>query len=71
VNVANQQGERPAMFHGMAMYVIDVPRKINLIPGLMFTIPLPDAALTLGLTAGSNMLALYQPRDPVLDERAP
>ena len=42
------------MFHGMVMNVIDVPRKINLIPELMFPIPpLPDAALTLGLAAGS------------------
>ena len=44
------------------MNVIDVPRKINFIPDLMFPIaPLSDASLTLGLAAGSNMFAFYQP----------
>ena len=53
------------------MNVIDVPRKINLIPDLMFPIPLlPNAALTLGLAAGTNVLVFCQPpRDPGLDER--
>ncbi len=59
------------MFYGIVMNVIDVPRKINLIPDLMFPIaPLPDAALTLGLAAGTNMLVFCQsPREPGLDER--
>ena len=59
------------MFYGIVMNVIDVPRKINLIPDLMFSIPpLPDAALTLGLAAGTNMLAFFQaPREPGLNER--
>ena len=50
------------------MNVIDVARKINLIPDLMYLIsPLPDASLTLGLAAGSNVLAFCQPqRDPAL-----
>ena len=53
------------------MNVIDVPCKINLIPDLMFPIPPPpDAALTLGLAAGTNMLAFYQPPGkPGFDER--
>jgi len=61
----------PAMFRGIVMNVIDVPRKINLIPDLMFPIlPLPDAALTLGLAADSNVLAFCQPPgEPGLDER--
>jgi hypothetical protein len=47
-----------------------VPRKIYLIPDLMFPIaPLPDTSLTLGLAAGSNLLAFCQPpREPGLDE---
>ena len=63
-----------AMFYGVAMNVIDVPRKINLIPNLIpnliFPIPPPpDAALTLGLAAGTNMLAFCQPPGkPGLDE---
>ena len=59
------------MFYGIVMDVIDVPRKINLIPDLMFPIPpLPDASLTLGLAAGTKMLAFYHPpREPCLDER--
>jgi hypothetical protein len=37
------------MFYGIEMNVIDVPRKINLIPDLMLPIPpLSDASLTLG-----------------------
>ncbi len=58
------------MFYGIVMDVIDVPRKINLVPDLMFPIPpLPDAALTLGLAAGSNVLVFCQPpREPGLDE---
>jgi hypothetical protein len=43
------------MFYGIVMNVRDVPRKIYLIPDLMFPIaPLPDTSLTLGLAAGSN-----------------
>ncbi len=59
------------MFYGIVMNVIEVPRKINLIPDLMFPIPpLPDASLTLGLAAGSNVLVFCQPpREPGLDER--
>jgi hypothetical protein len=59
------------MFYVIVMNVIDVPRKINLIPDLMFPIaPLPDASLTLGLAAGSSVLAFCQPpRVPGLDER--
>ncbi|MDO9448142.1 MAG: hypothetical protein Q7J20_09685 [Candidatus Nitrotoga sp.] len=35
-----------AMFYGIVMDVIDVPRKINLIPDLMFPIPpLPNDKL--------------------------
>jgi len=46
------------MVHGIVMNVIDVPREINLIPDLMFSIPpLPDASLTLGLAAGLNVFA--------------
>lgn len=61
----------PAMFYGIVMNVIDVPRKINLIPDLMFPIPsLSDSSLTLGLAAGTNVLAFYQPpQEPGLDER--
>jgi hypothetical protein len=60
-----------AMVHGIAMNVIDVLCKINLIPDLMFPIPpLPDASLTLGLAADSNVLAFYpSPREPGFDER--
>jgi len=51
------------MFHGMVMNVIDVPRKIDLIPDLVFPIPpLPDASLTLGLVADSNGLAFARRR---------
>ena len=63
------------MFYGVAMNVIDVPRKINLIPNLIpnliFPIPPPpDASLTLGLAAGSNMFAFCQPPGkPGFDER--
>ncbi len=59
------------MFHGIVMNVIDVPRKIYLIPDLMFPIaPLPDTSLTLGLAAGSNVLVFCQPpREAGLDER--
>jgi hypothetical protein len=59
------------MVHGLVMNVIDVPRKINLIPELMLSIPpLPDAALTLVLAASSNALAFCQPpREPGFDER--
>ena len=58
------------MFYGIEMNVVNVSRKINLIPDLMFPIaPLPDAPLTLGLAAGTNMLAFCQPpRKPGLDE---
>jgi hypothetical protein len=53
------------------MYVIDVPRKIDLIPDLMFPIaPLPDAALTLGLATDTNVLAFCRPpQEAGLDER--
>ena len=59
------------MFYGIEMNVVNLSRKINLIPDLMFSIaPLPDAALTLGLAAGTNMLVFCQPpREPCLDER--
>lgn len=43
------------------MNAIDVPRKIKLIPDLMLPIaPLPDASLTLGLAAGTSVLAFCQ-----------
>jgi hypothetical protein len=50
------------------MNVIDVPRKINLIPELIFPIPpLPDTLLTLGLAAGLNVLAFcLPPQNPAL-----
>jgi hypothetical protein len=59
------------MFYRILMNVIDVLCKINLISDLMFPIPpLPDASLTLGLAAGTNVLAFCQPpREPGLDER--
>ncbi|RFC34700.1 MAG: hypothetical protein DID90_2727554679 [Candidatus Nitrotoga sp. LAW] len=48
-----------------------MPRKINLIPDLMFPIPpLPNTPLSLVLTAGTNVFVFYQPpREPGLDER--
>jgi len=59
----------PAMVHEILLNVIDVPRKIKLIPDLMFPIP-PHASLTLGLAAGSNVFVFCQsPREPGLDER--
>ena len=46
----------PTKFYGIAMNVIDVPRKIYLLPDWIFPIPpLPEAPLTLGLAAGINM----------------
>lgn len=39
LNVANQQGEWPSHAYGIVMNVIDVSRKINLIPNLVFPIP--------------------------------
>ena len=56
------------MLYGTVMNVIYVPRKINLILDLMFPIsPLPDAALTLGLAAGTNVLVFCEPpRKPAL-----
>ncbi|RFC36026.1 MAG: hypothetical protein DID90_2727554114 [Candidatus Nitrotoga sp. LAW] len=44
------------MFYRIVVDVIDVLRKINLIPDLILPIlPLPDAALALGLAAGTNV----------------
>ncbi|MEQ1741190.1 MAG: hypothetical protein ABL869_01640 [Candidatus Nitrotoga sp.] len=56
------------MFYGIVMNVIDVPRKINLIPDLMFPIaPLPNASITLGLAEGTNVLDFYEaPRKTTL-----
>jgi hypothetical protein len=50
------------------MNVIHVPRKINLIPDLMYPIPpLPNAALTPGLADGTNVHDFYEaPRKTAL-----
>jgi|GEM_PF-5763995 len=54
------------------MNVVNMSRMFNLIPNLIFSItPLPNAALTLGLTAGTKILDFYQPQGkPSFDEQS-